>query len=96
MVYFDYIRPFINHTEHKANIIMKSLVFVTGFYCIGAGFLVAKSPSILQLNITLASIAQGTMVGVFLLGMLFPRANSIVSNDLDERFLLYDIESSIL
>ncbi|XP_055375052.1 sodium-coupled monocarboxylate transporter 2-like isoform X2 [Condylostylus longicornis] len=76
VLYFDYIRPYINHTEKKANFIMKTLVILTGIYCILGGFLVEKFKSILQMVITIVGITQGAVLGTFMFGMLYPRAHS--------------------
>ncbi|XP_055850583.1 sodium-coupled monocarboxylate transporter 2-like [Episyrphus balteatus] len=73
--YFDYIKPFIKHTEHKANIIMKTFVFFTGVYCVLGGFVVEKSNSILQTVLTVSGISFGTILGVFFLGLLVPKAH---------------------
>ncbi|XP_034485819.1 sodium-coupled monocarboxylate transporter 2 [Drosophila innubila] len=75
IVYFDYIKPHINHTEHKANVIMKLFVFFSGIYCIFGGIVVEKFSSILQMVYSIAGISFGSVTGVFLLGMLVPRAH---------------------
>ncbi|XP_055850584.1 sodium-coupled monocarboxylate transporter 1-like [Episyrphus balteatus] len=73
--YFDYIKPFVRHTERKANYSMKGFILLTGVYCVAAGFLVEKSASLLQTIMTIGGVVQGAMVGVFLLGFLVPKAN---------------------
>lgn len=75
VVYFDYIRPFIRHTEARANSIMKLIIVIMGGYCIVGGFIVVNFNSIIQSVITITGINTGAVVGVFLLGMLFPRTN---------------------
>ncbi|XP_075146358.1 sodium-coupled monocarboxylate transporter 2-like [Haematobia irritans] len=79
VVYFDYIKPFIRHTDARANAIMKVFVVVMGTYCIVGGLIVQKFNSILQTIITITSINTGAVVGVFLLGMLVPRVNGKVA-----------------
>lgn len=76
IVYFDYIRPRIDHTEEKANFIMKTLVVVVGIYCIAAGVIVQKFKFILQLSMTISGVTFGSLFGVFMLGLLFPKAHS--------------------
>lgn len=76
IVYFDYIRPRIKHTEEKANFIMKTFVCVIGVYCILAGFLVEHFQSLLQTSMTISGVAFGCMFGVFMLGLLVPKAHS--------------------
>ncbi|XP_073819350.1 sodium-coupled monocarboxylate transporter 2-like [Musca autumnalis] len=75
IVYFDYIKPHIRHTERRANFIMKTFVFVTGVYCIIAGTVVEKFSSILQMVYSIGGVTFGSVFGVFLLGMLVPRAH---------------------
>ncbi|KAL5291975.1 hypothetical protein ACFFRR_011013 [Megaselia abdita] len=76
VVYFDYIKPHINHTEQKANFIMKILVVVTGAYCILAGWVVEQFTSILQMVITIAGVTFGSVFGAFMMGFLIPKINS--------------------
>ncbi|XP_055905168.1 sodium-coupled monocarboxylate transporter 2-like [Eupeodes corollae] len=73
--YFDYVKPFIRHTEQKANLVMKMIVFITGVYCVMAGFVVEKSSSIIQSVFTISGITYGATLGVFLLGLLVPKAH---------------------
>lgn len=75
VVYFDYIRPFIRHTDDRANSTMKLIIVIMGVYCIVGGFVVVNFKSIIQSVITITGINTGAVVGVFLLGMLFPHAN---------------------
>ncbi|EDV90552.1 GH14123 [Drosophila grimshawi] len=75
IVYFDYIKPHIKHTEHKANIIMKIFVLFTGIYCIFGGIFVEQFNSILQICFSIGGTSFGSVCGVFLLGMLVPRAH---------------------
>lgn len=79
VVYFDYIKPFINHSDSRANAIMKLFVMAMGCYCIAAGFIVEKFSSILQAILTIVSLNTGAVVGVFLLGIFVPRVNGKVS-----------------
>lgn len=79
IVYFDYIKPHIQHTEHKANLMMKLFVFFAGIYCIIGGIAVEKFSSILQIVYSIGGVSFGSVAGVFLLGMLVPRAHGRVS-----------------
>ncbi|XP_037824171.1 sodium-coupled monocarboxylate transporter 2-like isoform X1 [Lucilia sericata] len=79
VVYFDYIKPFIRHTDARANNIMKIFVVAMGCYCILGGFVVQRFSSILQSIITITGINTGAVVGVFLLGMFVPRVNGKVA-----------------
>ncbi|XP_068153303.1 sodium-coupled monocarboxylate transporter 2-like [Drosophila tropicalis] len=75
VVYFDYIKPHIHHTEHKANVIMKIFVLCCGVYCIFGGMIVENFRSLLQVIFSIGGVAYGTTCGTFLLGMLVPRAH---------------------
>ncbi|XP_017026629.1 sodium-coupled monocarboxylate transporter 2 isoform X1 [Drosophila kikkawai] len=79
VVYFDYIKPRINHTEARANGIMKMTIVVMGAYCILGGFMVQNFNSIIQTMWTITGINTGAVVGVFLLGMFVPRCNAKVA-----------------
>lgn len=78
VVYFDYIKPFIRHTDARANAIMKLFVLAMGCYCILGGLIVQKFNSILQTIITITSLNTGAVVGAFFLGMFVPRVNAKV------------------
>uniref|UniRef100_A0A1B0BS69 Sodium-coupled monocarboxylate transporter 2 n=1 Tax=Glossina palpalis gambiensis TaxID=67801 RepID=A0A1B0BS69_9MUSC len=75
IVYFDYIKPRIKHTESRANFIMKSIVLFTGLYCIAAGVIVEKFSSIIQMLYSITGVTFGAVFGVFLLGMLVPQSH---------------------
>jgi len=77
IIYDDYIREFklMRHTERRANLTMKVLTAVIGVYCIFMGFVVAKFGHILQIVFTISGIVSGAIMGVFMLGMLWPWAN---------------------
>ncbi|KAH8332877.1 hypothetical protein KR074_012352 [Drosophila pseudoananassae] len=75
VVYFDYIKPHINHTEHKANVIMKGFVLFAGIYCIFGGMVVEKFTSILQVIYSIGGVSFGANCAVFFLGMLVPKVN---------------------
>ncbi|KAH8381429.1 hypothetical protein KR093_004778 [Drosophila rubida] len=79
VVYFDYIKPHIRHTEARANGVMKLVIIGMGAYCILGGLIVQKFKSILQTMWTITGINMGAVVGVFLLGMFVPRVNGKVA-----------------
>ncbi|EDV52922.1 sodium-coupled monocarboxylate transporter 2 [Drosophila erecta] len=79
VVYFDYIKPRINHSEAKANATMKLVIVVMGAYCILGGFIVQNFNSIIQTMWTITGINMGAVVGVFCLGMFVPRCNAKVA-----------------
>lgn len=75
VVYFDYVKPHIRHTEGRANFIMKTFVFIMGVYCILAGTVVEKFSSILQMVYSIGGVTFGSVFGVFMFGMLVPKAH---------------------
>ncbi|BFF91110.1 sodium-coupled monocarboxylate transporter 2 [Drosophila madeirensis] len=75
VVYFDYIKPHIRHTEHRANVIMKLFVLFCGIYCVLGGVVVEKFNSILQVLYSIGGVSFGATCAVFMLGMLVPRAH---------------------
>ncbi|XP_061392469.1 sodium-coupled monocarboxylate transporter 2 [Musca vetustissima] len=75
VVYFDYIKPHIKHTERRANLTMKAFVLFCGIYCIVAGTVVEKFSSILQVVYSIGGVTFGSVFGVFMLGMLVPKAH---------------------
>lgn len=79
VVYFDYIKPHIRHTEHRANVIMKLFVFFTGIYCILGGMVIENFNSILQVIYSIGGMSFGSTCGVFMLGMLVPKSHGRVS-----------------
>uniref|UniRef100_A0A6P4EXD9 Sodium-coupled monocarboxylate transporter 2 n=1 Tax=Drosophila rhopaloa TaxID=1041015 RepID=A0A6P4EXD9_DRORH len=79
VVYFDYIKPRINHTEAKANATMKLVIVAMGAYCILGGLVVENFNSIIQTMWTITGINMGAVVGVFCLGMFMPRCNAKVA-----------------
>lgn len=76
VLYEDWIKTWINtHAEPKANVITKSLVIVIGFYCVSMGLVLESFSSILQLVLLVLSVTNGSTLGVYFLGLMWPRAN---------------------
>lgn len=75
VMYEDYFRKWVKHTEQKANSIMKVIILLTGVYSVLMGLVVEEFSSILQMVMTVSSVSNGTTFGVFCLGMLWPKAN---------------------
>ncbi|XP_053695458.1 sodium-coupled monocarboxylate transporter 1 [Sabethes cyaneus] len=77
IIYEDYIRPFklFKHSDASANFTMKLLILFSGLYCIVMGLVVEQFGHILQMVVTIASVTQGAVMGIFCLGMLWPWAN---------------------
>ncbi|XP_058447704.1 sodium-coupled monocarboxylate transporter 2 [Malaya genurostris] len=77
IIYEDYIRPYklFKHSDASANLSMKVLILFSGLYCIVMGLVVEQFGHILQMVVTIASVTQGAVMGIFCLGMLWPWAN---------------------
>ncbi|XP_038676908.1 sodium-coupled monocarboxylate transporter 1 [Scyliorhinus canicula] len=73
----DFIKPHITLSEKKLSWITKGLSLMYGIICIGMGALSSLMGSILQAALTIFGIVGGPLLGFFLLGMIFPCANSI-------------------
>jgi solute carrier family 5 (sodium-coupled monocarboxylate transporter), member 8/12 len=77
IMYQDYIRKFglFEHTEKRANSTIKLLTAVIGIYCIFMGFVVEQFGQVLQMVLTISGVVSGAVMGVFLMGMLWPWTN---------------------
>ncbi|XP_055541955.1 sodium-coupled monocarboxylate transporter 2-like [Wyeomyia smithii] len=77
IIYEDYVRPFklFKHSDASANFTMKVLILFSGLYCIVMGLVVEQFGHLLQMVVTIASVTQGAVMGIFCLGMLWPWAN---------------------
>ncbi|GAB0088916.1 sodium-coupled monocarboxylate transporter 2 [Sergentomyia squamirostris] len=77
VIYEDYLRklPGFQHSEPRANFFMKTIVVLSGVYCVAAGVIVHKFGSILEMILTIPSLSSGAILGVFLMGMVNPWAN---------------------
>ncbi|XP_026465203.1 sodium-coupled monocarboxylate transporter 1-like [Ctenocephalides felis] len=75
IIYEDYIRRLnlFEHTERRANLVMKSVVFITGCYCVLGGLVVEQFEHILQIVTVVVGITTGATMGSFTLGMLVPK-----------------------
>lgn len=80
-IYEDFISPFMpsSTTEKRASDLMKILVMLLGALCTLLVFVVEKLGGIIQLSYSLSGITAGPLLGIFALGMLFPAANTKVS-----------------
>lgn len=59
-------------------IIMRSVVGVFGAICVGLVLIVEKLGSVLQLSMSLGSVSNGPLLGIFTLGVLMPWATGTV------------------
>lgn len=79
-LYEDFVSKFVGDVQEKtAAYILKILVVVTGLLCMSLVYLIEHLGGILPLAIGLGGITTGPLLGLFTLGLLFPRASSRVS-----------------
>lgn len=81
VIFEDMIKPHLskNVTEKTASTIMKIIVVIFGSICVGLVFVVEKMGTLTQAAKSMSSITAGPLLGIFILGMFFPWANSTVS-----------------
>lgn len=65
-------------SEKSASNTLKLIVVITGIVCTALVFVIEHLGGILALTFALGSLTAGPMLGLFTLGMLFPRVNSKV------------------
>lgn len=72
----DFFKPFLDRplSEKTTAIIMRSVVGVFGAICVGLVLVVEKLGSVLQLSMSLGSVSNGPLLGIFTLGVLIPWA----------------------
>ncbi|EFA00982.1 sodium-coupled monocarboxylate transporter 1 [Tribolium castaneum] len=76
-MYEDFISKIIGHVEEKTTTyILKLLVVITGVVCTVLVFVIEHLGGILALAISLAGVTSGPLLGMFTLGVLFPKASS--------------------
>ncbi|XP_018332183.1 sodium-coupled monocarboxylate transporter 1-like [Agrilus planipennis] len=77
-IYEDFVAPRMSEktTEKTASNIIKVIVVISGVVCTALVFVFENLGGLLPLTISIAGITAGPMLGLFILGMLFPSANS--------------------
>ncbi|GLH07141.1 Putative sodium-dependent multivitamin transporter, partial [Gryllus bimaculatus] len=75
----DFYKTFFKTTltEKQTNILMKSVVVITGIICVCLVVVVEKLGSILQMALSLVSITNGPTLGLFSMGLFFPWINTL-------------------
>ncbi|XP_069797527.1 sodium-coupled monocarboxylate transporter 1 isoform X2 [Narcine bancroftii] len=73
----DFLKPNLVLSDQKLTWITKGLSLMFGLICIGMAALSSLMGSVLQAALTIFGIVGGPLLGFFLLGMLFPCANSV-------------------
>lgn len=80
-IYTDFLRmPLARKGIVNDGFILKMLVVIIGVISTLLVYIVENMGGMLSLAIGLGSVAHGPLLGMFFLGMFFPRANSKVSN----------------
>ncbi|XP_069699573.1 sodium-coupled monocarboxylate transporter 2-like [Periplaneta americana] len=74
----DFVRPCFKEkiSDHRANIMIKCVVVVIGGICLAFVFVVDKLGAVLQMCLRAQGVTYGAMIGMFSLGMFYPRGNS--------------------
>lgn len=91
----DYIKPMAKKplTEHQIAITMRLCTVIIGVLSVALVFVVERMGShVMQLAITMGSMVQGPLLGMFVMGLLCPSINSKVSFN---RFPDDEIDSKI-
>ena len=72
----DFFKPFSRKplTERQTAIIMRAVVVVFGCICVGLVFVVEHLGAVLQLSMSLSSVSNGPLLGIFTLGVMLPWA----------------------
>lgn len=69
----SYFAP--NLSEAKATMVSKILVFVFGVICLGLTYIASLLGGVLQAALSLFGMIGGPLLGLFILGMMFPWSN---------------------
>lgn len=77
VLYEGCVKPKIEHTDTKANLVMRTIIMMFAVYCVAMGLVMESLGSILQLVLVVLSAANGTTLGVYFLGLCCPKANKI-------------------
>ncbi|XP_066255129.1 sodium-coupled monocarboxylate transporter 1-like [Euwallacea similis] len=78
VIFEDLIKPRLKKamSEAHASLLMKIIVVLIGFICVGLVFVVEKLGTLIQAAGSIGAITAGPLLGVFSLGMFFPGATS--------------------
>ncbi|PSN35895.1 hypothetical protein C0J52_18975 [Blattella germanica] len=77
-MYEDFIQPCMRRkiSEKTASYIIRFVVLLIGVICVLMVFVVERLGGILQLAYTTGGVTSGAFLGIFSLGIFFPRANA--------------------
>ncbi|GAB1858968.1 Sodium-coupled monocarboxylate transporter 1 [Camponotus japonicus] len=78
-IYEDFISPWVPESSKKGAMaanIMKAIVLITGAISVGLVFLVERLGPVFQLALSMRGVTDGPLLGLFVLGILVPWANT--------------------
>lgn len=77
----DFFKPFANKplTVTQTKYIMRGVVAVFGVICVALVLVVEQLGAVLQLSMSLGAVAQGPLLGIFTIGVMFPWVHGTVS-----------------
>jgi sodium-coupled monocarboxylate transporter 8/12 len=80
VLYHDFIKRLVKRdiTDETVTKILKMTVVICGIVCTSLVLLVQHLGGIISLTVSLAGMVAGPVMGMFTLGMLFPKANAKV------------------
>jgi sodium-coupled monocarboxylate transporter 8/12 len=80
VIYHDFIKRLVKRdiTDETVTKILKMTVVICGIVCTSLVLLVQHLGGIISLTVSLGGMASGPVMGLFTLGMLFPKANAKV------------------
>ncbi|KAF2901937.1 hypothetical protein ILUMI_04250 [Ignelater luminosus] len=78
IIYSDFLSPFLpaDITQKQTSNILKIIVVIAGTLCTLLVFVVEHMGGVLPLALSFAGITGGPLLGLFCLGMLFPKTNA--------------------
>lgn len=73
----DFVKSFIKTplTERQTHYVLRAVVAIFGTICVCLVFVVENLGSVLQLSISLGAVANGPLLGIFTMGVMFPHVH---------------------
>jgi hypothetical protein len=80
-IYEDFLSKLLpkNITEKTKCAVLKLIVITTGILCLAMNFVVDHLGGVIPLNMAIVAISNGPLLGVFTVGLLFPRVRAKAS-----------------
>ncbi|KAK4876941.1 hypothetical protein RN001_009447 [Aquatica leii] len=76
IIYADFLTPYAWIRNKNKNTVLKSIVIISGVFCIVSVFIIEQLGGIMPIIGSLTAITGGPLLGLFTLGIAVPRANS--------------------